>query len=234
MTIAFASAGAWQLGRGAAKEAMLERSERVLARQQAMPLSIAADVSRAAGYDWSAGTGRFPAAPPLLLDNQQRNGRVGVRVYRVLHVAPDSEMLVDFGWVPWSRDRQLPDLSLPVALRDRSVPLRGLLAPPPSSGIAMGAPMADQTVGPSRAPAWLATRIELAAVDQHLGDRARALAPRVLRLDPTLPIGYERDLVLLANTLPPEKHRGYAVQWFGLALATLATALILTFRRPRR
>ena len=55
----------------------------------------------------------------------------------------------------------------------------------------------------------------------------------MLRLDPAMELGYERDLELLANTLPPDKHRGYAVQWFGLALAVLATALILTFRRRR-
>jgi cytochrome oxidase assembly protein ShyY1 len=57
------------------------------------------------------------------------------------------------------------------------------------------------------------------------------LAPRVLRLDPTVPIGYPRDLNLLTNTLPPERHRGYAVQWFGLAFATLITALFLSLRR---
>ena len=57
------------------------------------------------------------------------------------------------------------------------------------------------------------------------------LAPRVLRLDPGVPFGYARDLALLSNTLPPEKHRGYAVQWFALALTVLAIALILTFRR---
>ena len=60
------------------------------------------------------------------------------------------------------------------------------------------------------------------------------LAPRVLRLDPALPLGYARDLDLLPNTLPPEQHRGYAVQWFALALAVLVTALILTFRKRRR
>ena len=54
----------------------------------------------------------------------------------------------------------------------------------------------------------------------------------MLKLDPTLPIGYARDLDILPNTLPPERHLGYAVQWFGLALTVLATALVLTFRKP--
>jgi cytochrome oxidase assembly protein ShyY1 len=53
----------------------------------------------------------------------------------------------------------------------------------------------------------------------------------VLRLDPALALGYPRDLDLLSNTLPPERHRGYALQWFGLSLAVLATTFLLYFRR---
>ena len=60
------------------------------------------------------------------------------------------------------------------------------------------------------------------------------LAPRVLKLDPALPLGYTRDLDILPNTLPPERHLGYAVQWFGLALAVFITALLLTLRTRRQ
>ena len=59
------------------------------------------------------------------------------------------------------------------------------------------------------------------------------LPPRVLRLDPALPIGYARNLDVLPNTQPPSRHLGYAVQWFALAAAVLATAAVLTFRKPR-
>ncbi len=45
----------------------------------------------------------------------------------------------------------------------------------------------------------------------------------------------DNELVeLLANTLPPERHRGYALQWFGLAFATLVTAIFMSLRRPVR
>ena len=40
-----------------------------------------------------------------------------------------------------------------------------------------------------------------------------------------------RDLDLLPNTLPPEKHRGYAFQWAALASAVLVIALVLGLRR---
>src|SRR5690606_33526115 len=63
------------------------------------------------------------------------------------------------------------------------------------------------------------------------------LAPRILKLDPAQPLpsapAYARDLDILPNTLPPERHLGYAVQWFGLAAAVLVIALVLTFRKPR-
>jgi surfeit locus 1 family protein len=57
------------------------------------------------------------------------------------------------------------------------------------------------------------------------------LFPGVLLLDPGMPFGYARDWEPLPNTLPPERHRGYAVQWFGLALAVLVTFGILWKKR---
>ncbi len=88
---------------------------------------------------------------------------------------------------------------------------------------------------------WLAVRLDLPAIAAALGLHTR-IAPRVLRLDPVHRPGDagvmlapgQRDLDILANTLTPERHLGYAVQWFGLALAALVTAAVLTSRsRPR-
>lgn len=234
---AFSSLGFWQLERGFEKQRMLERSALVLANRRPVPLSAAQDPARARDYDWAEGRGRFTPDPPLLLDNQQRDGRVGVRVFRLFEPGDDGALLVDLGWLPLSGDRSLPALGPAPASPepDGTFQLRGLLAPPPSPGFAIGEPMAMRGAdADGRSRAWLATRIEIEAVERALGDSQRPLAPRVLRLDPSLPLGFERDLVLLANTLPPEKHRGYAVQWFGLALAVLVTALILTFRSVRR
>lgn len=219
--VLFTGLGFWQLRRAVEKQTMLENAAHVLADRRPGPLAAAADPDRAGGYDWAAGAGEFADSPQLLLDNQQRDGRVGVRAYRVFLPDQAGPLLVDLGWLPLPGDRSLPTVERPPG----AVRLQGLLAPPPSTGIALGSGLAQGGGG------WLLTRIDLPALRAATGV---ALAPRVLRLDPASPLGYERDLELLPNTLPPDQHRGYALQWFGLALAVLATALILTFKRPRR
>ncbi|HEY5804981.1 MAG TPA: SURF1 family protein [Lysobacter sp.] len=223
LTIAlFVRLGLWQMDRAAQKEQMLDAAAKVLERRDPQSLAIADDAARAHAYDWASGTGEFDARDVLLLDNQQRNGRAGVRAYRVFVPAYGGPLLVDLGWLPLAGDRKLPQVPRPQG----TLELRGLLAPPPSTGLALGPGLGRDH------EAWLMTRIDLAAIEKATG-LSVPLAPRVLRLDPEMKMGYERDLELLPNTLPPEKHRGYAVQWFALALAVLATALILTFRKRR-
>ena len=94
--------------------------------------------------------------------------------------------------------------------------------PPPASGIALGP---DHVV---QGRDWLLTRVDLPALRAASG---LPLAARVLRLDPALPIGFARDLDVLPNTLPPERHRGYALQWFGLSATLLAITVFLFVRR---
>jgi len=219
----FANLGLWQSRRAVEKQAMLDAAAEVMADRKPQPLSLASDTARARDYDWAVGAGTFDARAALLLDNQQRNGRAGVRVYRIFVPAQGHPMLVDLGWLPLSGDRKLPQVPGIAG----AIELRGLLVPPPSTGLALGPAMAKQ------GDVWLMTRVDLAAIAKETG-LSVPLAPRVLRLDPQQRIGYERDLELLPNTLPPDQHRGYALQWFALAAAVLATALLLTFRKRRR
>lgn len=219
----FARLGFWQAGRATEKEAMLAAARAALAAPGAGPLALAQDPARARAYDRVQGTGRF-SGPVLWLDNQQRNGRVGVRAYRVFEPSTGAPLLVDAGWRAMAADRaRLPMLDWPGGV----VAVRGLLAPPPSAGLPMGAAMARE------GDAWLMLRVDPVAISTALALPV-PLAPRVLRLDPALPYGGERDLELLANTLTPDKHRGYALQWFGLAITMAVIALVLTFRKSRR
>jgi cytochrome oxidase assembly protein ShyY1 len=230
----FARLGAWQLDRMHEKQAMLDAVHATLQARQPLPLAVAADPARARGYDWAAGAGHFPDVPAVLLDNQQLGGvgrehrGAGVRAYRVFQ--PDAggpPLLVELGWLPLPGDRTLPRVPLPASVHA----VTGLLVPPPSAGLARGnaMPQADGTL------LAIALRPDALRGALHLA----ALAPRVLKLDPAqaLPAGaprYVRDLDILPNTLPPERHLGYAVQWFGLAIAVLATALVVTVRKSFR
>lgn len=218
---AFAALGAWQYGRMHEKQALLDAAARVLRDRRPQPLALASDPARAKAYDWAAGEGRFADAPAVLLDNQSRQERAGVRAYRLFLPDGAPPLLVELGWLPLPGDRRMPGVAA-IAGRRR---VSGLLLAPPSHGLA--APVAVRQGGGT----VLATGLQAPALPGLLG-QAR-LAPRILRLDPALPLGYARDLDVLPNTLPPQRHLGYAVQWLALALAVLVTALILTFRRPK-
>lgn len=219
----FVSLGVWQLSRMHQKQGTLDATQRVLDARRAVPLSAAGDDTRARGYDWAAGTGAFAQAPAVLLDNQSRGDRPGVRAYRLFRDSAGGMLLVELGWLPVAGDRRMPQVA-PIAGEQR---IRGLLLPPPSPGLVaqVAVPQADGTI--------LTTSLDADSLPGLLG-LPQALPPRVLRLDPALRLGYARDLDVLPNTLPPQRHLGYAVQWFALAAAVLATALLLTFRKARR
>jgi surfeit locus 1 family protein len=223
----FARLGLWQYERMREKQATLDAVTTILAARKPVSLLQAADTARGGDHDWAAGSGEFADAEPLLLDNQMRHGRPGVRVYRQFHpddasghALAESALLIDLGWVALAGDRALPALQF---ADSHHVQVSGLLSPPPSTGVAMGTGIEH------RDHAWLLTRVDLPAIARALD--SRPLAPRVLRLDPALPIGYERDLDVLPNTLPPQRHLGYAVQWFGLALAALVIFIVLHWRK---
>ena len=214
--------GFWQLDRMHEKRAMLGAAHAVIQQRHALPLAVAADARRSRDYDWSVGGGHFAELPPVLLDNQSRDDHAGVRAYRVFLPVDAAPLLVELGWLPLPGDRSMP----PVPRPHGEMRVAGLLAPPPSAGIAR------TTVQPQADGTLLTIALDLPLLRQTLA--LPTLAPRVLKLDPAIPLGFARDLDVLPNTLPPERHLGYAVQWFGLALAVLVTTLVLTFRKPRR
>lgn len=212
---AFVRAGLWQSGRAAEKEALLADSARVLAERVPRPLGEALVAMPA----WVAVTGAFESVPALRLDNQRRGPRVGVQVYRAFRLDDGQRLWVDIGWRPLPGDRRVPDEAPmpPTPMR-----LEGLLVPPPSAGLALG---------PAASPLPDGGRLALRLAPEVLREPNGALDGAVLRLDPAAPLGHERDLDLLANTLSPDKHRGYALQWFGFAAGLLLLSLFLQFRR---
>ena len=210
----FVRLGVWQYGRMQEKQALLAQVDRLMRDRQ----PVALDGQLPAELAWVEGDATLDART-FLLDNQLREGQPGVHVYCLARTQGGAR-LVDLGWAPMRPDRTVPqDVACPAG----PLHVRGLLLAPPSTGIRMGPSM--QQIEPSR---WLMTRVDADAIARALG---MPLPARVIRLDPALKVGYQRDLDVLPNTLPPERHLGYAVQWFALALAVLVTALVLTFRK---
>ncbi len=219
--LAFASLGRWQWQRGEEKADLLQAWEAALLGPE-IPLPIALQDQGLLPQRVN-GEGQF-IGPYLLQDNQRHGGRVGLRYFRAMQICCDDQtVLVDLGWRPWGDARQLPE---PAKLPEKAK-VAGLLVPWPGQGIAMGA----DAWNISAANEVLLLRIDREALVQHLG---LELSGRLLRLDPQLDIGFERDLEALPNTLPPERHRGYAVQWFGLALTVLIVYIVLSVRAQRR
>lgn len=218
--LAFCQLGLWQLQRMHEKQALLD--QQLPARAQT--LSLARAQAAPPQLRWVEDHGRFLPGT-LLLDNQTRQGRAGIKVYQPFRSDGGAVVLVDLGWLPMPGDRTLPG----IVPRDGDAHVAGLLAPPPASGLVLG-PAFTATPQPG---VWLANRMPPDDVASTLALRVGSLKGPVLRLDPALPGGYARDLELLPNTLPPSRHLGYAVQWFGLALTVLIVALVLEWRRRR-
>lgn len=215
----FSALGAWQLQRMHEKQALLAQAP----PDRSHGLALAQAMRAPATLHWVHDTLEFLPAT-VLLDNQLRDGRAGLKVYQAARVDAGA-VLVDLGWLPLPADRQLPRIA---PLQGR-IEVQGLWAPPPSPGLALG-PALAATAQPR---VWLATRVDIAAIAAQLQLPAAALASQVLRLDPASPLGYTRDLDLLPNTLPPSRHLGYAVQWFAMALAVLVIAGVLHVRSRR-
>lgn len=211
--------GRWQLVRAQLKQTQLDVAAQVLRDRTGIALSQALDGAETQ-LAWFAGTGRFET-PAIVLDNQQHQGRAGLRVYvpmRFADAAP--RLLVDLGWREWPPGRVLPEVAIPAG----EVAVSGLLAPAPSVGIRVG-----ELPVVTSAP-LLVTRLDPVELAATLGT---PLAARVLRLDPALAVGYARDLDVLPNTLPPERHRGYAVQWFAMAAALTLLSLFTLIRKGK-
>lgn len=126
-------------------------------------------------------------------------------------------VLVNLGWTDF--DRLSPRLP---PLPEGEVVIEGLLVAPPAVGLSLAQPSWQ----PGRIPLLL--HLDIEALAAQMGER---LAPAVLLLDAGAPFGLLREWPALPNTLPPERHRGYALQWFGMAAAVLVITIALMRRR---
>jgi surfeit locus 1 family protein len=207
---ALGSLGTWQVRRGLEKQAQF----RAFARGDAPAVPYGSPLGQAR-YAHVRVEGRFDPDHQLLLDNMTHEGRAGYRILTPLRTSLGT-VLVDRGWVlaPPRRD-EWPPIAVGADLRS----VTGRLDELPQAGIALAA--ADGTGWPRRL-----SYPSLSTVRRVYG---RTVDPLILLLDANAPDGYVRDW--RPGGLPPERHFGYAVQWYGLALALFVIFIVVNTRR---
>ena len=194
--------GCWQLSRAEQKRELLATYAE---RQVEAPLALAELQSLAdPAFHRVQLFGHFDANHSLLLDNRLRDGQVGVELLQpFLDQVSGHWLLINRGWLPW------PDRRMPARFDTPSQ----TLALQASVYIAPGA--AFQLHPDPVGVQWphLLTAIDPAALWQQLGRDGYGHELRLLGG----PASYRLDWPIVA--MGPEKHLGYAVQWFALAAA---------------
>lgn len=211
--------GFWQLGRADQKQALVDQYGRAQQTQVEITPQNAASLPR---YQRVKVSGRFDPTHQIVLDNMpSHTGQPGYRVITPFETAA-GWLLVDRGWLPLGRSRsQLPDI--PVGNDERSI--TGTLDELPRAGIELEAPPMD-----ANAP-WprVLNFPQQSVLEQQLG---QTLIPGLLLLDASQPDGYERIWEAHLG-FRPERHIGYAVQWFAFAVAAVILFVITSFRTKK-
>ena len=157
-----------------------------------------------------------------LLDNRTRNGVAGYHVYLPMLVTGlDHVVLVNRGWVRTGPRREhRPDVSID----DAAWVVSGIVdrARRP---ILLG----DDGYAASSWPK-LVQRIDL---DKTARDLKRPVLPFVVLMDAHKPHGFVREWRPHLG-IGPERHRGYAFQWFSLAIAVAVVWIVIRVRRTAR
>jgi surfeit locus 1 family protein len=217
----FVALGMWQLNRAQEKRAMLLQYERSSHRP---PAELRLPVTNPAGWRYRhvKATGRFDSEHQFLLENQISRHQVGYDVLTPL-ILPGSQkrVLVDRGWVPLGTSRDdLPQVSVTTS----KVTIKGIVYVPYARGFSLGSMTAGETGWP--------LRIGFINFKQMSARLGAPLAPMIVRLDPGTPHGYRRAWQVVP--FGPERHLGYAVQWFAMACTLLAIYLSVNLTRVGR
>lgn len=211
--------GFWQAGRA-------EEKSQIIAAHEAMLAAPAVELTSLNESEWQnyrqvSFKGEF-LTPIFLLDNQLYQGQFGYEVIQPVKLDNEQIVMVSRGWVKGDAAR----LSLPQIERLQGSKIFFAYLYYPSVNPAAGKdslaidedwPKVIQSIGVEKL-------YKLAGIN----DKIRA--PFLLRLDPISVVSLKQHWQLI--NVSPEKHWGYAFQWFGMAFVLLSGFLFVTFRSP--
>ncbi|MBT1451448.1 SURF1 family protein [Glaciecola sp. XM2] len=204
--------GFWQLDRKQQKEARLAQIE---SRQDANPLYLSDVVNDPDAFvDFPLQITGELRDELFYIDNRLKNGVAGYEV--LVPVITDYDMvMVNLGWVPGTGSRdELPRVLLPFTQQH----LGRIYVPQDNTLIN------ETNFNYGRFPV-LMQQIDFTEIEQHLG---RDVLPFTLRLDPSPDANFVRDWQVVV--MAPERHLGYAIQWFGLGIAGLTVFLLTAIK----
>ncbi|MFN3712654.1 MAG: SURF1 family protein [Alcanivoracaceae bacterium] len=210
----------WQLERAEVKARwQLEQAERSLGQ----PLSMDQLLTMEEPGNFPVQLrGRIDNRHPVLLDNRVLNRVAGYHLLSPLETDSGRWVLINRGWLPRGADRsQLPAIP-PI---EGSVEVRGFTYQYSDRTFTL----ADDDLSEPDWPLRL-QKIEIDALATVLGVE---LAPFEIRVDPDFMLEASGQLPRVWHdpVMGPERHRGYAFQWFAMALAALVFFLAASFRR---
>lgn len=210
------SLGAWQISRGLTKRALLKQWE---VSQSFSPLKendllIQSKHERYAAVQL---TGHFINDHTILLDNKTNNGHVGYHVITPLCFGNKQWILIDRGWIPLTRSRDfLPEV--PPILGE--VTIEGYL------DFAYRNPLIRDTIENNEIK-W-PLRVQQIDINALAALLHQDLFPMLVKFRTSSAYSFEVP-PFKGSWLTPERHYGYAVQWFLLAI----TLAILSYRGKR-
>ncbi len=206
------SLGCWQWQRAVYKQNLLDQFAQ-LSRQAPQQLS-----NDAPNFTPIQVSGFYDTQHIILLDNRIVNHQVGYDVFVPFKVEQDSQkgLLINLGWIPKNFDLS----ALPSRFKNIKVTLQGLAEKPQHNWVLASSP--------ANTPLHWPMIVEDVRIDELNVLLNRPLYPFILLLTGAGGFTHHWNMVV---SVTPERHRGYAVQWFALALTLLFLYLKLNIRR---
>lgn len=202
----------WQIERGADKVKLLAAAAAV-ADLPGAKLTMNLEVKNG---DPVRLMGKFVSTHILLLDNKVLNGRVGYEVIQVFEDVSGVSVLINRGFLAGGRTRA--ELPKPPSANSANQPLRG-------HAYLTTLSLPEENIFGARPP-WVVQVVIPSELENQLG---RELFGYTIRLEESHPDALPRHWPV--TTMQPERHYGYAVTWFLMALAVLGIFLY-TIRQP--
>lgn len=216
----FLALGNWQLRRAVEKRALLD----LQAQQSHLPpIRLQGDetLAQLGRYRLVVVSGTWDPEHQFLLDGRIHQGRAGYEVLTPLVLDSGRVILVNRGWVPAPGDRRrLPS----VAIERRRMSVRGRVDRFPQAGMDL-AGMRQPTAG------WPAV-VQILEPEVAAARLGKEAADYQIKMDADLPGGYVRDWRL--RHIRPQRHIGYALQWFSFAAIAMGLWFWHGLKRARR